>query len=945
MSVATTGLAGRSQEMWELGTAVSRASSGLGQAVFLEGEPGIGKTALLQAAADEARESGMRVLHGAAEELEQRVPFAAIGRCLGIDAAWADPQLRALAGQIRGEGRPDVIPGLEADFATVEAILALLDDWSSTGPVALLLDDLQWADNGTLVLLHQLGKSLHSLPLALITAARPAAAGGELDQLRHSLIGRGAVLVEVGPLGEYAVSQMVRGLLGAPAGPTLRRLLHDATGNPLFVTEIVGALEREHAIRIARGTVEAGTADVPASLASAIVGRLDWVSPEGLEVLRTASLLGSGFTVPELSTVTGKPAADLVDSVMEVVRYGLLREQDERLVFRHDLIRQALYEAIPARAASHSAVGRALARSGAPVERVAEHLLMGSDTDGDAGAAAGGDVVVDWVADHAAALTLRAPSLSVELLQQTLDGTSPDSDRAGRLEILLASALLWSGRAPEVKPQAEEALPHMTDPALRSELLWVLAQADVACGRPDLAVQRARDALDSGTLSPYETRRYQAFLSTCLFRFGQLDRAHAIAEEVWADAVRYGEYHAMVDSLLTIAIVRMFHGNYREAIEAADQALRNAPGQAVPVHSLIGLNIIRGRSLFELDRTAEAHQSIAAGLQLGERSGGMLLTLCHASRASFMFHAGRWDDALAEAQVGIELPDHLSTPRAIHGLMALIAGFRGDFTSADERLAAADAATTSSTTTPYVEYLPRWARELRLESQGRKEEALADLLEGWRRGFGPVRGVGLLFRAADLVRLALDVGDTDTVREVIEETELIDDPERTTRRARAIISHCRGLADRDLVALADAADYYRETPWLLSRGQYYEDLAAVLADAGRLDEARTELDQALDVYAQMRADWCISCAEERLEAAGLPRRRTDRRRRPASGWEALTDTEHKIAALVAEGLSNPAIASRMFISRRTVQSHVSSILGKLGLTSRVELATAVTRQR
>ncbi|MEV6318636.1 AAA family ATPase [Streptomyces sp. NPDC051776] len=939
MGVAPTGLAGRSQELRELDTAITRASSGLGRAVLVEGEPGIGKTALLQAAASRARETGLRVLYGSAEELEQRLPFAAIGRCLGIDTARADPQLRALAGQIRGEERPDGLPGLEADFATVEAILALLDDWCSAGPVALMLDDLQWADHGTLVLLNQLGKSLPILPLVLITAARPAAAGKELEQLRHSLIGRGAVLVEVGPLGEHAVSQVVSGLLGAPAGPTLRELLRDAAGNPLYVTEILGALEREHAIRIMQGSVEADTSAVPASLGSAIVGRLDWVSPEGLEVLRTASLLGSGFTVPELSTVTGKRAAKLVDSITEVVRYGLLREQGERLVFRHDLIRQALYEAVPARAASHSAVGRALARSGAPVERVAEHLLMSAD--------GGWEALVDWVADHAAVLTLRAPSLSVELLQHTLHVARPGSQQAGRLASLLASALLWADRAPEVQPLAERVLPHIHDPAQRSELLWIVAQADIACGRPDRAAQRAGDALVSGSLSPPETRRYQAFLSTCLFRLGDLERAVAVAEEVRPAAARHDEYYATVDALLTIAIVRMFQSHYAEALDAADQALRNAPGQAVPAYSLIGLYLIRGRSLFELDRAEEAHHSTGEGMRIGESSGAMMLMLCHANRAAFMFHSGSWDDALAEARVGLELPDYLSskTPRALHGLMALIAGFRGDFATADARIAEADAATASSPTIPFFEYLPRWAKEVRLESQGRRHEALADLLEGWRRGFGPFRGVGLLFRGVDLVRLAVDLGELDTAREVIADAERSEGTSGSTPRSRAIVDHCRGLVDRDPETIAAAADYYWQTPWVFSRAQYYEDYAAVLAGAGRLNEARTRLDQALDAYGRMRADWSIRCAEERLEAAGLHRRRSDRRRRPASGWEALTDTEHKIAELVAQGLSNPAIAARILISRRTVQSHVSSILGKLGLTSRVELATAMTRQR
>jgi DNA-binding NarL/FixJ family response regulator len=117
----------------------------------------------------------------------------------------------------------------------------------------------------------------------------------------------------------------------------------------------------------------------------------------------------------------------------------------------------------------------------------------------------------------------------------------------------------------------------------------------------------------------------------------------------------------------------------------------------------------------------------------------------------------------------------------------------------------------------------------------------------------------------------------------------------------------------------------------------------VLAGRDRVGEARTALNRAIGCYTRLDAAWDIARAEARLRTAGIRRGKSGPRKRPKHGWAALTGTEHKVARLVAEGQSNPEIAARMFLSRRTVESHVSSILGKLGLSSRIELAVSVAR--
>jgi DNA-binding NarL/FixJ family response regulator len=155
---------------------------------------------------------------------------------------------------------------------------------------------------------------------------------------------------------------------------------------------------------------------------------------------------------------------------------------------------------------------------------------------------------------------------------------------------------------------------------------------------------------------------------------------------------------------------------------------------------------------------------------------------------------------------------------------------------------------------------------------------------------------------------------------------------------RATAALCRALADGDPDLMLSAERDYATAERPLYQAYAAENAAVLLARAGRQHEARTELAAAADLYEALEARWDLTRAEQRLRREGVRRTGPGARRRPKSGWEALTETERRIAALVAEGNSNPAIASRLFISRRTVQSHVSSILAKLDLTSRVELA-------
>jgi DNA-binding CsgD family transcriptional regulator len=238
----------------------------------------------------------------------------------------------------------------------------------------------------------------------------------------------------------------------------------------------------------------------------------------------------------------------------------------------------------------------------------------------------------------------------------------------------------------------------------------------------------------------------------------------------------------------------------------------------------------------------------------------------------------------------------------------------------------------------YLQYRP-WVTALTLEARGETAEALSMLLDLSRRAENTLTVASLYYVYPDLARLAALTGDRAAAVEVAEAAErLISTQVTHGRLATALL--CRGMAQRQPEQVAQAAEGFRVGGRPLSAGQAFEELAVLHAETGRLDEARAALGAALELFVGLDADWHAARAEARLRAHGLRRGRRGARKRPKTGWAALTVTENKVAELVAQGESNSDIAARLFLSRRTVQSHVASILAKVGLNSRVQLAVA-----
>jgi DNA-binding CsgD family transcriptional regulator len=338
------------------------------------------------------------------------------------------------------------------------------------------------------------------------------------------------------------------------------------------------------------------------------------------------------------------------------------------------------------------------------------------------------------------------------------------------------------------------------------------------------------------------------------------------------------------------------------------------------------------------EASAEARQLLA----LAEGVGTARISTVRSAVAEYLFEAGRWDDALAELEAVFDpRADQMDVAVVLsRGLAALIAAHRDDRAGLSAHLhAAAQLPDLPDYHRIYGQDVLR-ARAVAAERDGQPDAAVT-FLEAAVAAVGVAVPAELHWRA-DLVRSALAAGDRATAEAAAVRCE-----EEAARRGgpgmTAAARWSRGLADADPVALGQAVAYYRTVTRPLELGLVLEDLAVVHAEAGDVAAARLELREAVEIFAGLGAEWDILRADTRVRPYGVRRRRAGTRR-PETGWEALTPTEEKIARLVGEGLSNPDIAARLFLSRNTVQVHMSKILAKLQVRSRVEVAMAVARR-
>ena len=940
------GIFGREAETAILDSALARVASGRPAIVLIDGEAGIGKTRLLQDALDKARDRGMQVAAGRAGELERTRPFGLVAGMLGCVRSSPDPRRAAIAELLAAGDTGDrgVItvtsdPGLQ--FRVVDAFADLAEELALAGPLVIGADDLHWADPSSLLTLAALAARLAYLPAAIFGCFRPVPRVPDLERLADALEVAGGRRLSLSELDGRAVTELVAQAVGSVPGRRLLAGISGAAGNPLFVTELLGALAQEQLIEVSGGQAEVAESALPPTLRLTILRRISDLPEDALQALRAASILGSSFTLTDLATITGRSAVELSMLLGEPISARVLQDDGARLRFRHDLIHDAIYEDLPGsvRGALHREAGQRLSVAGAPTLQVAEHLARGA-CQGDAEA-------IGWLARAARQAAATSPDVATGLLDRAIGLMDPADPRRDQLVAERAGSLMLAGRVPDALAICRQLLGGHHDPDMDGPVRICLAHALLAQGQVHDALHELEEASQSPSLTGAERAAARAWAGFARISLGDLNGAAAAAKQARASASAAADHLTTSIIMSTMARISESGGHLREALELADEAVRLADASPGRLGHRFPVCVTRGRILIELDQLPEASSVLGGGVRICEELGVRWALATHQVYLAYgRFLAGEWDDAVAELEASLKVAGEVGEIYSLvyaHGLLSRISLHRNDLHRAREAVAAADRNLTGWGSGHSMTWVA-WPRALILEAGGERGPALATIAGLWDWCASSELALECSAIGADVVRLALAAGDLGRAREVSASVAEVAAGNSVAWMTGEAL-RCQGLTDDDPEILQAAVDAH-------ARGSRPQGLALACEDAGRVfvrhghaGRARPLLDRAAGIYQQLGATRDLARTQATLREAGIRHGRRGTRGRPQFGWQSVTPTERSVMALVAEGLSNPQIGQRLYISSRTVQTHLAHVFAKLGISSRAQLAAEVTRQQ
>ena len=930
----------REHDLHALESALASAATGRGGLLLVDGPIGIGKTTLLQAAAALARAHGHAVLRARAAALEQEFSYGVVRQLyapLGLEngngaAECLDGASRLALRAFRDDGSTDGIAREGVSFATLHGLYWLTADLAGESPLLLVVDDCHWADAPSLRFLAHLARRLDGLPVLLLVARRTGETAADpvlVDELLSLADGKP---IRPAPLGETAAARLVRASLGPEASDGFCRACHAATGgNPLLLLTLLAALA-EDGRPFGDEDVEQ-IAELAGESTGRVLSRQLARLPAGCEaVAQSLAVLGAGAPLRQVAALAHldlEEVADLVDAL----RAAAVLAPDEPLDFAHPVLRTAAGDTMTAaeRARAHERAVELLAAEGSPADRLALHL-MHTHPRGDRA------VVATLRAGARVAADRGAPDTAASYLRRALEESPPAAER-GPLLLELGLALMAATRDPQAPALLEEAIRLTADREQKVEAALLAGRALAFQSAVGISVR----LLETGLAGDMEGSERAPLVEAEL-----MAQASVIATGVPDVRSRLGRHpdvdpgESAADGI--VSLVRALHDflEIRDVQGIGDRIERALAGPALRSGS-VGVTPAL-MTLTWLDRL-DAVETISLQLvEEGKRRGDVGFVGHYAwTRGIALAERGSLRDAESDARWVHELKLSLRSPG---GLLFTLAALMAILLDGGQVEAAADALEEAEGVLAGVEQPDEledmfcWAQtleqrgRLRLE-QGALERGLADLDEAdlrWR-GLGVRNPLAARWREYAVPAL-LRLGDTEKARSLAaEELELA----RATGlpRALAIANRVSALVApraRELGLLAEAVELLEPSPARLEYARALVDCGAALRRAGRRRDAQSLLRPALELAHRCGAAGLAARAREELVAAGA------RPRRPVfSGLEALTAAERRAARLAAQGRSNREIAETLFITQRTVETHLRHTFQKLGITSRSEL--------
>ena len=938
ITARTAPLLEREDQLGLVDQLLAEARDGRGMLMLFEGAPGIGKSRLLGAACDAAETVGFQVLRARGGELERDFSYGVVRQLFEtrLAACSDDERARLLAGAahlasplFEFDGAGGWLAGREdASQTTLHGLFWLTANLVELGPPVLLaVDDVHWCDPPSLRFLSYLARRLEGLPVAVGACVRTGETG--LDAAALDAFGSEplATIVRLAPLSPDAVAQLLRDRLGSdPAEEFVQAVHSSCMGNPFLLNELVHAVlegQIEPTASAAGRVRELG----PESLSRFVLRRLRRLGPDADALARAVAILGEEGDLELAAALAGLDPEAAAASAAELARSDVFRPRGP-LAFAHPILRTAVYADLSdaERERGHEVAAELLGDTGAPAQRVAAHLLNVTPR-------ARASVVATLREAARRASDEGAADVARSYLERALV-EPPDARQRADVVFELGSAELRSG-LPGALGHLREAHELVRGQPPSAEVALALANAYFA---EDVDLFEAADGLQRTIegLDPRDAALTQR-LEAELIMWARFDaRLYPMARERLARIADRATEDSLGGRLLMVLVA----SELARAGESPDRA-QDLVQRALSGGLLFGGESFQGYTvavavLLSLDEFDTAVRLYTEWLELARRQGSAF-AFAHASsfRAFALLRRGDLSEAEADARAALEAA---STLAFTYAHLAEVLAERGQFAEAIETLDRAGMPDEQSAGLDAGRLLA--PRALLRIASGDVTRGIADLLAAGEsiESFG-IHNPSYSAWRSEAALATLGLGDRGEARRLVrEEIELA--RRWGTPRPLGISLRVAGLVeggDDGLELLRESVDVLAGSQARLERAKSFTELGAALRRANQRAEARKFLQDGLEHALRCGAIVLAERAHAELLATGARPRRLVR-----SGIDSLTPSERRVAKMATEGQTNREIAQALFVTPKTVETHLSHVYRKLGIDARSQLPRALS---